>query len=168
MLVQILKNTPLWVWGLLAVLIALGATQAVARRVTARRAAVLPAVLVVLSLAGVSTTFPAAGVPVAAWVAGLALALAAGASLVPVRGARWDAASGHFDVPGSLLPLALILSLFVIKYGVGVTLAMQPALARDMLFGACTGAAYGLFSGLFLARAASLRRLAGATRPVIA
>jgi hypothetical protein len=168
MLMQILSNTPLWVWGLLAALIGLGASQAVTRRVTARRAMVLPLVMVTLSLAGVSRTFPSAGLPIAAWAAGLALALAAGTSLVPVRGARWDAGSAHFDVPGSLLPMALILSLFTIKYGVGVALAMQPTLAGNLLFGACIGTAYGLFSGLFLARAVSLWRLARVARPVLA
>lgn len=168
MLMQILTNTPPWVWGLLVALVALGTSQAVPRRVTARRATTMPVVLVTLSLAGVSTAFPAAGVPIAAWAAGLVLALAAGASLVPVRGARWDAASARFDVPGSWLPLVLFLSLFAIKYGVGIALAMHPALARDMLFAAAVGAAYGLFSGLFLARAASLWRLARSARPAVA
>jgi hypothetical protein len=168
MLMQILTHTPPWVWGLLTVLLVLGASQAVPRRMTVRRATVMPVILVALSLAGVATTFHAAGLPLLAWAAGLAIALAAGASLVSVRGARWDAASASFDVPGSLLPMALILALFVIKYGVGITLAMHPAIAREMLFGACIGAAYGLFSGLFLARAASLWRLARATPPAFA
>lgn len=168
MLMMILANTPSWVWGLLLALIALGASQAVTRQITARRATILPLVLVVLSLAGVTNTFRGAGVPLAAWAAGLALALVAGASLVTIRGARWDAASARFHVPGSLLPMALILSLFMIKYGVGITLAMQPAMAHDLLFGACIGLAYGLFSGLFLARSVSLWRLTRGARAVTA
>lgn len=157
---QILTNTPTWVWALLAALIALGVSQSLPRRLTVRRATIVPVLLLVLSLSGVVTTFAAAGPALAAWAAGLAVALTVGRGLVAIDGARWDRGSASFDVPGSWLPLVLVLSLFVIKYGVGVTLAMVPSLVRDTLFEATVGAAYGLFSGLFLARAASLWRLA--------
>lgn len=169
MLMLIAKNTPPWVWGLLAVLVALGVSQALPRRMTARRVAVVPVLLLGLSLAGVVSTFAGARTAIAAWAAGLAVALAAGRPLVKIDGARWDAASARFDVPGSWLPLVLILGLFAIKYGVGVTLSIQPALAQDLVFETATSAAYGLFSGLFLARAASLWRLArGGARPAVA
>lgn len=160
MLMQIVKHTPPWVWGLLAALVALGVSQSLPRRMTVRRATVVPLVLLGLSLAGVVTTFPQAALPLAAWAAGIAVALGIGSGIVQARGARWDAASASFHVPGSWLPLALILALFVIKYGVGIALAMQPGLVRETSFDVAVGTAYGLFSGLFLARAASLWRLA--------
>jgi hypothetical protein len=59
MLMQIVLNTPGWVWGLLLVLLALGVLQSLPRRVTVRRATVLPLVLLALSLAGVLSTFRA-------------------------------------------------------------------------------------------------------------
>jgi hypothetical protein len=168
MLMQIVTHTPPWVWGLLAALIALGLSQAVSRRMSLVRVTVLPLVLLVLSLAGVLSTFPHMIVPLAAWAAGLLVALAAGRSLVRPRGARWDAGSASFHVPGSWLPLALILALFMLKYTVGVALALQPGLGRELGFDASVGAAYGLFSGLFLARAASLWQLARAPRAIAA
>ncbi len=165
MLLQIVTHTPVWVWGLLAALVALGVWQSLPRRLPAGRALVMPLALLALSLAGVLSTFAAALLPLLAWLAGLALALAVGRPLVRPRGARWDARSAQFHVPGSWLPLLLILTLFSIKYGVGVALALQPGLAREIGFDVAVGLAYGVFSGLFLARAGSLWELrkAGAT-----
>lgn len=159
MLMQIVTNTPPWVWALLAALVALGIWQSLPRRLPARRALVMPLLLLTLSLVGLLSTFAAAPLPVLAWLAGLGVALAAGRPLVRPRGARWDAQAALFHVRGSWLPLLLILALFAIKYGVGVALALRPGLIRDVGFDVAVGFAYGLFSGLFLARAASLWRL---------
>jgi hypothetical protein len=86
--------------------------------------------------------------------------------LMHPRGAFWSAERGLLHVPGSWLPMVLILALFAIKYTVGVSLAMHPALAHEPLFAGGFSLAYGLFSGLFAAKGLSLRRLA--TRPVLA
>lgn len=156
MLLQILSHTPAWVWLLLAALVALGLTQARASRPSLARTMVMPLAMLSLSLAGVATTFPAKAAAIGAWAAGLALALGLGRALVAARGAAWDAQRRQFAVPGSWLPLGLILTLFMLKYGVGVTLVMQPQLLQSLPFEAAISAAYGLFSGLFLARAISL------------
>jgi hypothetical protein len=160
MLLMIVKNTPPWVWGLLVAVLALGIWQALPRRMSARRLAIVPLVLLGLSFAGILSTFHAALVPLAAWVAGLAAVLAGGLRWIGVRGARWDAANATFHVPGSAWPLVFILALFLVKYGVGVSLALHPELARDLVFDAVVGLAYGGFSGYFLARSAALWRLA--------
>ena len=75
-------------------------------------------------------------------------------------GARYCNASRRFDLPGSAMPLVLIMGIFLTKYLVGVELAMQPALARDSAFALQIAALYGAFSGLFVARAMRLWRLA--------
>ena len=56
--------------------------------------------------------------------------------------------------------MLLILGVFLTKYVVGVELAMQPALARDGPYTLAVGTLYGVFSGLFVGRAARLWRLA--------
>jgi hypothetical protein len=55
-------------------------------------------------------------------------------------------------VPGSWLPMLLIVALFSVKFGVGVLLAMSPGLALEAGFAAEVGLAYGAFSGMFLGR----------------
>ncbi|HRP28636.1 MAG TPA: hypothetical protein PLG77_09440 [Burkholderiaceae bacterium] len=160
MLIHILQGTPLWVWGLLALLVILGVSQSMPRRVSARRIVIVPAIMLALSLAGVVTAFGAQPLAIAAWAAGVGLAIAFGIDAVAPRGARYARESARFDVPGSWLPMGLILGLFCIKYGVGVGLVMTPALAANTPFEIAVAFVYGAFSGLFAARAIALRRLA--------
>ena len=73
---------------------------------------------------------------------------------------RYDAAMRRFSLPGSWLPLALIMGLFLTKYFVGVVTALQPGLRGDPVFAFGFSVLYGAFSGVFVARAARLWRLA--------
>jgi hypothetical protein len=164
MLLQILQHTPLWVWGLLAALVALGASQTRDRDMTLTRITVLPFVMLALSFSGVSSAFGRVPVAFAAWAVGVVLALVLARRFIPVRGAAWSPATRLLHVPGSWLPMALILCLFAIKYLAGVSLAMQPALGIDSQFASGCSLAYGFFSGVFLGRALSLRRHVGSDR----
>ncbi len=160
MMIRILQGTPGWVWGLLALLVILGLSQSMPRRVSARRIVIVPGIMLALSIAGVVTTFGAQPLALAAWAAGVGLAIALGMDAVAPRGARYARESARFELPGSWLPMGLILGLFCIKYGVGVGLAFTPALATNAPFEVGVAFAYGAFSGLFAARAIALRRLA--------
>jgi hypothetical protein len=162
MFVEILRHTPLWVWGLLGALVVLGLAQARAREVSLTRVTVLPLVLAALSLSGVLSAFGHLPIALLGWTAGIAAALTTGRNIIPVRGASWSASTSTLNLPGSWLPLALILGLFAIKYFAGVTLVMHPQLASDPVFAGLCSLGYGVFSGLFLGRALSLRRLAQA------
>ncbi len=166
MFIAILQHTPVWVWGLLAVLVMLGLSQTRSREMSLTRVTVLPLVLLGLSLAGVINAFGHLPIAPLAWLAGVGAALGLGRQAVAVRGASWSASRRSLHVPGSWLPLALILSLFAIKYGAGASLGMFPALATDNSFAGLCSLAYGTFSGLFLARALSLRSLAEQSAPM--
>jgi hypothetical protein len=163
MFTAIVQHTPAWVWGLLAALTALGLWQTRPRAMSLSRVTVLPLVLMGLSLTGVITAFGHLPIALVAWAAGAAAAVGLGRQALAVRGASWSASKRLLQVPGSGLPLVLILALFTLKYGAGVSLALFPTLASDSTFAAGCSFAYGVFSGLFLARALSLRSLA--TRP---
>ena len=63
-------------------------------------------------------------------------------------------------MPGSWVPLTLIVGIFLTKYVVGVDLAMQLSLAQDSQYTLIVAAIYGTFSGIFMGRAARLWRLA--------
>ena len=160
MFIGIVQHTPAWVWGLLAALIGLGLWQTRDREMSLMRVTILPLVLLALSASGVLSAFGHLPVAMGGWAAGVGAALALGRQLVAVRGARWSSQAGLLHVPGSWLPLALIVALFCVKYVAGVSLAMHPQLATDATFAGLCSLAYGSFSGLFLARALSLRSLA--------
>ena len=160
MVLLILQHTPAWVWGLLAGLVAIGLSQTRERDVSVFRLTVLPLLLVALSLSGVLRAFGHMPIAFAGWGAGLAFALGVVRQHMAVRGAAWLRDTQRIRVPGSWLPLALIVSLFAVKYLAGASLAMVPALASEPAFAGGCSLLYGLFSGLFLARALSLRMLA--------
>lgn len=162
MLIQIVTHTPLWVWTILVVLVWVGFKQSVARSVSLRRITVLPVVMTGLSLAGTATAFGASAPVLLAWGAGAAVAAAVVMNRTLPHATQYNPWTELFELPGSWTPLVLMVGIFITKYAAGVALAMQPHLALDALFSQSIGALYGGFSGVFVARAARLWRLASA------
>lgn len=160
MFIGIVQHTPVWVWGLLAALVALGLSQTRDREMSLARITVVPLVLLGLSLSGVFSAFGHIPVALGGWGAGFGAALAFGRQFIAVRGAAWSAQRGQLQVPGSWMPLVLILGLFGVKYLAGASLATHPALASDVAFAGLVSLTYGSFSGIFLARALALWRVA--------
>lgn len=156
MFISILQHTPVWVWALLSALVALGLVQTQTRQMTLGRAALLPLAMVTLSVTGVVSRFGVHALPLLAWAGGAAVAIATAHSLRVWRGIGWSASASRFQVPGSWLPLALIVLLFVVKYTIAVSLVMNPDLQNDSVFPSAANLACGFFSGLFLARALPL------------
>ncbi|MBX3621638.1 MAG: hypothetical protein KF891_16840 [Rhizobacter sp.] len=158
-----LQHIPTWVFGLLCALIALGVSQSFPRSITLRRSAVLPIVLVGVSLAGVVSTFGQQPLALLAWALGLAGAVAALHGRIDTAAVRFSPVTQRFQMPGSWVPLALMLGLFAIKFGAGMSLALHPELRGSTFFALAMSAAYGLFSGVFLGRAMALWTLARRT-----
>jgi len=159
MIARILANTPPWVWGLLLALILLGISQARPRRLTPAKLLILPLAMTLFSLAGTLTSLGFAPLLLAAWAAAAALPAVILSRARAPQGSAYDATAGRFLLPGSWLPLALILAIFVLKYALGVLLAMDPALAREQSFALAMAALYGLLAGIFLGRGWRLWRL---------
>ena len=152
MFLSIVQHAPRWVWFLLAALLALGVSLSLPRRMSLRRAIVVPVAMVTLSLASVVSAFSQTPLALVAWAVGIAAALAATSALGLWRGIVWSAGDARLVVPGSWLPLLLMVTLFAIKFCVGVLLAMTPALAYEAGFAASVGLAYGAFNGFFFGR----------------
>jgi hypothetical protein len=160
-LATIVARTPTWVWGLLAGLVVLGATQLRDRTASLVRMSITPVAMTAFSAWGMVTAFgssPLFGQVLAMWV-GVAIAVAA--ALAPGRtAATYDPARRAYRLPGSVVPLLLLAGIFLVKWSVGVELVMQPAVVRDAAFSLPVAAVYGVVNGLFLGRAARLWRLA--------
>lgn len=159
MILSILEHTPVWVWVTFCAVIALGSAQIRTREVSSLRATVLPVVMIALSLSGVLGAFSQVPLALGAWVVGLGVSLKLAGRVLAVRGASWSAETRRFRVPGSFVPLMLILAVFVTKYVAGVMLAINPALAVNTSVAIVLSLVYGAFAGLFWARARSLRTL---------
>ncbi len=167
MILSILAHTPVWVWATFCAVIALGIAQIRTREVSCARATILPVVMIALSLTGVCSAFSQMPLGLAAWVAGLGISLKLAGKVPAVRGASWSAETRHFRVPGSFVPLTLILGVFVTKYVAGVMLAIDPALSANTGVAIVLSLVYGGFAGLFWARARSLRALIPASGSVL-
>lgn len=162
MLAEILRHTPVWVFGLFALLIALGMTQTRARSVGLPRLALLPLAMLGLSLFGVASAFGPRALALGGWAAALVAVTIASFTLPPVRGVGYSSGERVFKVPGSWLPLGLMMAIFFTKYAVAVALARQPVLHAAPGFVAAVCCAYGMFSGLFFARGLRILRTARA------
>lgn len=161
----IVRSTPSWVWGLLAGLVALGATQLRERTASRLRVLAMPVAMTAYSAYGVISAFGSAGH--VAWALGCWAATAAlSACLLVVidpcapRKARFDATTGNYHLPGSVVPLLLILAVFLTKYAVGIELALRPQAAALLDFAIPVCLMYGLFNGMFAARTVRLHLLA--------
>jgi hypothetical protein len=163
MLAQILANTPRWVWILLIALLYLGLSQTRNRRVSMKKITIMPLAMLGFSLFGTYSAFGSDSLILLTWLAAGALVFAWIFSTPFSGNIHYDAPSQTFNLPGSWVPMVLILGIFLIKYVVGAIAANQAALLHEPSFSLSFSALYGAFSGAFLARAARFWRLASQT-----
>lgn len=168
-IVDIVRQTPAWVGGLLAGLLFLGLSATRTRDVPLARLVLMPLAMGALALWGVLSAFGEFGATarlaelLTLWIGCGAAVLAVGARGTPPAGTLYDAGARRFHLPGSWVPLALILAVFLMKYVIGVQLALEPSLAHDAGFAFTVTTLYGGLSGLFAAR--TLRVLRSTRRP---
>ena len=160
MIVQILQRTPVWVWPLFAALLYLGYAQSKTRRVPKARLFALPAALLGLSLYSMSATFGATRFGFAAWLAGGMLALMLNRILKQPAGVGYAPDTRAFTIPGSRLPLILMMAIFAVRYAVAAAIAVDASLREASAFVGIAGLAYGFLSGMFFARARHAGRFA--------
>ena len=156
LIVQILSNTPIWVFVLFFVLLVFGLMQTRTRTVQKIPALLLPAGMIALSIAGISSSFGLTPVPLASWATALAIAAFVGYALFRDKRVEYDATAQRFFVPGSWVPLAVIMAIFFAKYVYAVMHAFSAAVISTPLFIVALSAVYGLLSGYFAARALNL------------
>ena len=102
-LAQIVQQTPTWVWGLLAALLGLGASQLFDRTAGLRRVLFMPAAMTGFSAYGLASAFASssqAGAAVGAWLVAAAAAAALALWFQPKApaGARYDSAARRFHL----------------------------------------------------------------------
>ena len=168
MLLMILSNTPLWVWALLAALVALGYLQTRQRRVTRVQLLALPLALLALGLWSMAPGFAAQPLAVLLWAAALVLGGALGWRIARRSRAVWLADVQRLQLPGSWLPMLLVLAIFSLRYSVGVSQAMHPELRAAVGLQFPLALLFGALSGLFTGRALGLLRLTTGVQATVA
>ncbi len=158
-LITILSHTPSWVFIVFTLLLVLGVSQWHSGSRPFKRAVIVPLALAAWSLYNSVTGLGHAPLAFAAWAAA---ALVCGVLVMQIAlpaATRYDPATQRFHQPGSPVPLILMMGIFVLRYGVGVTLAMHPDVVHQAIFAVGVGGASGAFSGIFASRALRLLRL---------
>jgi hypothetical protein len=154
MITGILQNTPYWVWGVFVLLLVLGLSQTRTRSVPPFLVFLLPLIMIPLSLYAVIASFGAKPLPLTAWALGIVAALALNSFMFRApAGVRFLRDAGKFEIPGSWIPLFLMMVIFLARFVLGVTTAVNPPLVANEIFIGIVGAILGLCSGTFAARA---------------
>jgi hypothetical protein len=157
--IPILRHTPPWVWAMLVALLALGLSQLRQRRVAPLRLLLLPAVLLVLGLWSMGPAFVQLPLVALAWLLALAGGVALGRRLPRPAAARWLADERRLLLPGSVLPLLVILLVFSLRYSSGVAMALHPEWRADVAVQLPLSLLFGWITGMLLGRSLALHAL---------
>ena len=160
MLGQILSHTPIWVYGLFFVLLGFGVMQTRTRTVSKLLALLLPVGMIALSLASIKSSFGLTTIPLVAWGVATAIATVVGYTFFRDKRIRCDATGGRFFIPGSWVPLVVMMTIFFAKYVYGVMHAFDAERLSTPVFVGTLCAVYGVLSGYFSSRAVNLIKVA--------
>lgn len=153
---DIVQHIPLWVWAIFAFILVMGTRQLRETRMQRTRLLVLPGIWLVFGAWGVTKSFGTEAAPLAAWAIGLVASLALVRRLKWPGQSRFEAATQAYVVPGSVLPLVIMLGIFCAKFTLGVSLAMHPMLAQGLLFATGFSLLFGVLSGTLLGRSITI------------
>lgn len=160
MIVQILAHTPIWVYPLFLLLVVFGFIQTRTRTIRRIPALILPVGMSVLSLAGIISSFGLTTLPLAAWGLAIAIATVVGYTFFRDTRVHSNATDGTFFIPGSWVPLVVMMAIFFTKYLYAIMNAYNPEIYSTPLFIGTLSAVYGLYSGYFSSRTVTLITLA--------
>ncbi|EAA9216938.1 hypothetical protein IIG13_000536 [Salmonella enterica] len=147
-----LRETPVWVWVLLAFLLRRGFAALYDREMTIRRLFFLPVLFLLWGAYSVITETELAGVSIITMAAGLLAGAVFGYRLwCSLPSLRNTENSGMIIRSGTPLTLGLIVIAFCIKFILTSALYLHPGLRSDagfcMFFGGVTGFVDGVFWG---------------------
>jgi len=162
---QIVVNTPLWVWPLMLFVLWLGWRGLQSRVMPAARLAILPLVGLATSLAGIAQSLQP-GLALAGWAVAPLAALPLGWTIGTRRPVRLRSEDGRLEVAGGWFALGFGISIFVVRYTLGVLSGVMPHLSVEPLWIVLSGGVGGIVTGIGLGWLANL--LLRVYRPAVA
>jgi len=157
--IDLITHTPFWVWAALVALLWLGVKRAQAREVTLSRMVFFPAIVTLLSLYGLASTW--AGTPTLLGVlAGAAIGTAA-AFRMEQRNPAEALPDGRLRLKGEWTSVVIVLAIFASHYVKTVAAIVSPAGAASAGFLFTMALVSALFSALLVVRTILRLRVAG-------
>jgi predicted dienelactone hydrolase len=151
-LLDIIKHTPKWVFGLMVILIVFGVIQSRTRKVSAILAFSLPMFMLFLSFNGVVSNLGWKGAILGSWALGLLTATYVLLKLMNRNKVKWDIESGKYLLQGSWIPLVIFMGIFLTRYVLGVAIAMDADILHQPFIRSFASAVLGALSGFFVVR----------------
>lgn len=151
-----LASIPVWVPAIFLLLLALGYRQSLARTVHPAKPVSFALIMFGFSLYGVLTAFGSTAMALAPWSLGYVLVLLGGIRLLRPGGLTLVGTSVR--IPGSWLPLSLILGTFTIKFILGMATGWHSPVLHNAWFIMLMSFTMGALSGSFGARALAIYR----------
>jgi hypothetical protein len=130
---NILLNTPLWVFGLLAALTWLGVQALQDRTLPIWRVLATPAIFIAWGIASLVERSLSSPILLADWLIAVAVAAGIAATMSRLDNIRIDRARQLVSLRGSPFPIIRNLLIFAVKYGLGVALVLAPAFRPSFL-----------------------------------
>ena len=153
-----LSRIPIWVFAVLALLIALGIWQSRPRTVSPATPILLALGFLLYSLYGVIGAFGISLAGLLPWTLAVASSVLAGPRVFGPADLTRVPGTSRIRVPGSWLPLGLMLGIFAAKFAVGFAEGAHLPVRNDAWFAPLISAALGALSGGFASRALTVRR----------
>jgi len=152
MIINILTNTPFYVYWIFFSLLFVGISQIKTRQVGVRRAILIPLVLILLSVYAITHDFGLNLFSLFIWICGIAFIFVLDRRVKSQKQIQYSSDNKIFIIGGSYFPLFMMMLLFFTKYTVGVVTALDSALLHTSLFIGVISLLYGIFSGMYLIR----------------
>lgn len=148
-MLKIITNAPIYVWPLFALLVWRGLKARKTYIATWKILSILPAAMMIWSVSAFATRYGFRLIFISA--VGIALGCWLGTNLVKKQNIKFDKTRQLIEIEGNSWPLILSLSIFCLRYFLGVAYAILPELVKN---GACMmlECVTTILSGMFLGR----------------
>ena len=150
-IIDIVLGTPYQVWIMLSYLLWVGIQAIKPSTVPLWRMSIIPLIFLAWSLSSIYSRCIACTQLIGFWIASITIGALLGRYLMSRLDSRIDAA-GIIHLPGSSSTLILSMIFFLVKYGLGVTYALNPMMRSDLMVQAFDVMVSGLISGIFIGR----------------
>jgi hypothetical protein len=149
--INIIQNTPVWVFPLIAGVLWLGSLNLRQRMLQIRLLFAFPLVMLVLSVGNSIGTSAPPALALADWIGCAAVGAAIGWSLAR-RPLAIDSAARRITLSGSMIPLVVSMAILVLRYTFGYLYARYPELVADPLYALALIAGGAILGGVTFGR----------------